>query len=85
MFQLAKDVVGHEVINVYVEHKVYTLHEIVDLSELENTIDDDVKCIGVNVPNDKVSNDQSEVNEPNCEDGNDQPEVSEPNCEDGND
>ena len=48
MLQFARDVVGHEVIDVYVEHKVSESHVIVDPRELDNYIDeDDVQCTSV--------------------------------------
>ena len=52
VLQFGQDVVGHEVIDVYVEHKVSDPPEIVDPSELDKVIeDDDVELIGVAEPN----------------------------------
>lgn len=41
VLQFAKDIVGHEVIDVYMKHKVSDPSVIVDPSEIENYIDKD--------------------------------------------
>lgn len=81
MLQFSKDVVEHEVIDFYVDNKVYEPPTIVDQSELENNIDDDVQCISFSEPSVEVYNEQADVIEPNVEVNNKQVGVSEPNDE----
>ncbi|KAI5393450.1 hypothetical protein KIW84_060544 [Lathyrus oleraceus] len=68
MLQFAKDVVRHDVIDVYVEHIVYDTFMIMDPSEIENYIDDDeVQCTGFSQPNAEVNEDQGNVTEGNAD------------------
>ncbi|KAI5399895.1 hypothetical protein KIW84_065004 [Lathyrus oleraceus] len=48
VLQFVEDVIGHRVMDVYVEHKVSDPHVIVDPNEIENYIDEDeVQCNGM--------------------------------------
>ncbi|XP_058759822.1 uncharacterized protein LOC131633127 [Vicia villosa] len=70
VLQFTQDVVGHEVIDVYVDHKVSSPPEIVDPSEVY--VDDDVEIIGGNDFNEK---------EKECEAEQVHPEGNEKDCE----
>ncbi|KAI5439728.1 hypothetical protein KIW84_025196 [Lathyrus oleraceus] len=78
VLQFAKDVAGHEVMDVYMEHRVSDPHVIVDPSEIENYIDEDGVQFEVNEPDIDVSEPEVEVNEPNVSEP--EVEVNEPNA-----